>query len=390
MKKIKLGIVGLGRGCSAGRLIRRQSRYVEITAICDKNEEVLKSRAASFGTADAGQTVSAGNVSSAFDGETYLSFDEMLTRADMEAVYIATPIPDHADMVVQALNAGLHVISEVVCATSLEDCWRILNAVKRTGKKYMLAEQYCYIRPWTIASNMAKAGLFGEIYYAEGNYLMDFTNRAGYPYIGGWRQNVYHMHRGHVYITHSLGPLAQLFGEDLKYVSSMGSGSYPRHWGLRADNVTVLSIQTESGKMIHLKQDFLSPRPHDFLYYGFQGTKGAFEGSHSYHGAFETAIQPMDQKVYLQGSGTPGKWRDLEEFAGEFLPDYWKNVPEELFNNGYNGGTAHMFDEFALSILNDTPTPISVEEALNWTAAGICSEQSSDQNGTPVEIPSFH
>ena len=98
----------------------------------------------------------------------------------------------------------------------------------------------------------------------------------------------------------------------------------------------------------------------------------------------------MDQKVYLQGSGTPGKWRDLEEFAGEFLPDYWKNVPEELFDNGYNGGTAHMFDEFALSILNDTPTPISVEEALNWTAAGICSEQSSDQNGTPVEIPSFH
>ena len=96
----------------------------------------------------------------------------------------------------------------------------------------------------------------------------------------------------------------------------------------------------------------------------------------------------MDQKVYLQGSGTSGKWRDLEEFADEFLPDYWKDVPAEFFDN--DGGTVHMFDEFALSILNDTPVPISPEEALNWTAAGICSEQSSDQNGMPVEIPTFH
>lgn len=38
----------------------------------------------------------------------------------------------------------------------------------------------------------------------------------------------------------------------------------------------------------------------------------------------------MDQKVYLQGSGTSGKWRDLEEFADEFLPDYWKDVPAEF------------------------------------------------------------
>ena len=390
MRKIKLGIVGLGRGSCAGEQIRRRCRFLEITAICDKNENVLRTRTASFGAADAGQKLSDERTFSMFEGGTYLSYDEMLQKGDIEAVYIATPIPAHAEMVIKALNAGKHVISEVVCAVTLEDCRRIQSAIKQTGRKYMLAEQYCYIRPWTIAFHMAQAGLFGEIYYAEGNYLMDFTNRSGYPYIGGWRQNIYHMHRGHVYITHSLGPLAKLFHEDLKSVSSMGSGSFPRHWGLRADNVTVLSIKTESGKLIHLKQDFLSPRPHDFLYYAFQGTKGAFEGTHSYHGAFEKSIQPMDQKVYLQGSGTSGKWRDLEEFADEFLPDYWKDVPAEFFDNGYDGGTVHMFDEFALSILNDTPVPISPEEALNWTAAGICSEQSSDQNGMPVEIPTFH
>lgn len=390
MKKLKMGIVGLGRGAGAGALIREQSKLIEITAICDNNEERLQNVARQFGGADAGRAAESSNARSAFEGETYVSFDEMLQKADMEVVYIATPIPAHADMVIQALNAGKHVISEVICATTLEDCQRILDTIRQTGKKYMMAEQYCYIRPWSIVMNMVKAGLFGEIFYAEGNYSMDFTQRPGYPYVGGWRQNIYHMHRGHVYITHSLGPLAMLFDEDLKYVSSMGSGSYPHHWGLRADNTTVLNIQTESRKIIHLKQDFLSPRPSDFLYYAFQGTKGGFEGSHSYNGLFIKEIQKMDQKVYLHGKGEAGKWRDLEEFAAEFEPDYWKNIPKEWFDNGYNGGTVPIFDMFADAVLNNTPVPLSPEETLNWTAAGICSETSSNLNGMPVEIPTFH
>ena len=53
MRKIKLGIVGLGRGSCAGEQIRRRCRFLEITAICDKNENVLRTRTASFGAADA-------------------------------------------------------------------------------------------------------------------------------------------------------------------------------------------------------------------------------------------------------------------------------------------------------------------------------------------------
>ena len=221
MKKLKLGIVGLGRGAGAGALIREQSKLIDVTAICDIDENRLKNVAARFGGADAGRSADSSNAGAPFAGETYLSFDEMLQKADIDAVYVATPIPAHADMVVQALNAGKHVVSEVICATTLEDCRRIKDAIRRSGKKYMMAEQYCFIRPWSIVMNMVKAGLFGEIYYAEGSYTMDFTRRPGYPYVGGWRQNIYHNHRGHVYITHSLGPLSMLFDEPLKYAETV-------------------------------------------------------------------------------------------------------------------------------------------------------------------------
>lgn len=387
MRKLKIGIVGLGRGAAAGALAMEQSRKVEITAICDLDEKLLSNRAASFGAADAGRGES--NAGARFPGSVYVSYEEMLKDANIEAVYVATPIPCHAEHCRMALNAGKHVLSEVTALADMRDCTSLLETVKSSGKKYMLAENYCYLRPWSIVMGMVKAGLFGEIYYAEGDYLMDFTERPGYPYIGGWRQNVYHMHRGHVYITHSLGPLMMLFNEPVKKVCCVGSGQHPRNWGLRADNNCNLLLKTQSGKSIHLRQDFLSPRPHNFLYYGFQGTKGAYEGTKSLRGAFVTDIQEGDHRVYIQGLCKVGEWRNLEDFASEFLPETWKAVPPEKVDNGYNGGVPMMFDDFAQAIFDDRDTTIPIETSLNWTAAGLLSEQSADLDGIPVDVPDF-
>jgi len=44
----------------------------------------------------------------------------------------------------------------------------------------MLAENYCYLKAWNMVMKMVKAGLFGEIYYAEGDYLMNFHQRLGF------------------------------------------------------------------------------------------------------------------------------------------------------------------------------------------------------------------
>ena len=110
----------------------------------------------------------------------FYSLDELL-KTDVEAVVLATPIPDHANHVVAALGAGKHVLSEVTCATTMEDCLRIANAVKTAKGKYMMEENYCYYRPLTIVQNMIKAGLLGDIYYGESDYLMDFQLRPGFP-----------------------------------------------------------------------------------------------------------------------------------------------------------------------------------------------------------------
>jgi predicted dehydrogenase len=58
----------------------------------------------------------------------------------LDFVHINSPIPDHAPMSIAALKAGKHVMCTVPMATSIDDCRKIVELVKKTGLKYMVAE----------------------------------------------------------------------------------------------------------------------------------------------------------------------------------------------------------------------------------------------------------
>ena len=378
-KKLNIGVLGLGRGVTAAEIARKYATRVRISAICDIDPKRLESGAARLGVS-----------------KTYSDYNAMLHDTQLDAIYVATPIPCHVEHCRAALQSGKHVLSEVTALTDLSDADSLLQAQQKSGKLYMLAENYCYLKAWKMVMKMVQAGLFGEIYYAEGDYLMNFHQRAGFPYVGGWRQCVYHMHRGHVYITHSLGPLMQAFGyEPLQRVSCMGSGSYPHHWGLRADNTCNLLLQTASGKLIRLRQDFLSYRPDNYLFYAIQGTKGVYEGGRSYPGAYHEgdrrSVQQATHKVCIKGLCGPEEWIDLFSLK-EFLPETsegWLSEEDIQKYGVYNEGVGIMFNDFAAAVLEGENVELSLENALNWSAAGLVSERSADACGLPMPIPIF-
>lgn len=377
MNTVSIGVLGLGRGARAAEIAHLLSQKTQIRAVCDVNRALADKVGANLDC-----------------GAVYYSYEDMLKCDDLDAIFVATPIPNHAEHVTQALNAGKHVMSEVTALTDMKDCQSLLETVKASGRMYMLAENYCYLRSWLTIMNMVKDGVFGEIYYAEGDYLMNFHGRGGFPHIGGWREEVYHMHRGHVYITHSLGPLAQAFDEPIRSVCCVGSGSHPREWGLRADCTCNLLCQTESKKLIRLREDFLSPRPHNYLFYAIQGTKGAYEGGRSYPGTHHEGdrrkTRESSHKVHIQGLCGNDEWRDLYDFT-EYIPEGpgWLSEEQIQKYGAHDEGTAVMFDDFADAILQGRTSPIGVSESLNWTATGLLSEVSADGNGMPVEVPVF-
>lgn len=366
MKKVKTAVVGLNRGGILAKHILDYVKKLDLISVCD----IDKAKADKFALDNKIESV-------------YYSIDDLL-KTDVEAIIFATPIPDHPQHVIAALNADKHVLSEVTSGITIDECKKIAEAVKKSGKKYMLEENYCYYRPITIVHNMIKSGLLGDIYYAESDYLMDFQLRPGFPaQLQNWRKEVYFGRRGHPYITHSLGPLSFLMNDKIKTVTCMGAGKFE---DLVADRTCVLMCQTEKGGMIRLRNSFVSSRPDIYTHYNFQGTKGAYQGSQSkddYH------------KIHIRGLMKNDEWRNIYDFK-EYLPKEWNLYPDNYFDDSvdtgtdkYDVGAPLLLDAFADCIINDTEPPINADFALNWTAAGILSEESINNGSIPVEIPDF-
>ena len=118
VKKVKLGVVGLGRGKHVAiELINEDN--VELKAVCDKNPELLKLAVDDFTKAGFKNF------------ETYETFDQMIENADIDAVYIATDAIYHVPYVIKAMDMGKHVISEIPAVNSIEEAKALKAAVKR-------------------------------------------------------------------------------------------------------------------------------------------------------------------------------------------------------------------------------------------------------------------
>jgi len=79
----------------------------------------------------------------------------------------------HVPQSILALDHGVHVLSEVPAGISIDECRDLTRAAARSKAIYMMAENYVFMRPNMLVRQIARAGLFGQLYYAEGEYLHD-------------------------------------------------------------------------------------------------------------------------------------------------------------------------------------------------------------------------
>jgi predicted dehydrogenase len=88
---------------------------------------------------------------------------ELINDKNIDVVYIATPPATHAELAIQALNAGKHVLIEKPFATSVEEAHRIAEAAKRSGTFCMEAMWMRFLP--TIEHTLAavRAGNLGDV-----------------------------------------------------------------------------------------------------------------------------------------------------------------------------------------------------------------------------------
>ena len=361
VQKLKVGVAGLRRGVSYINGFKALEE-AEVVAICDVNRSTLEKVGETFGIKN-----------------QYLDYEEML-EGGIDIAVVSSPMHYHVPQAISALKSNIHVLSEVTAAISLDECYLLLRAAQKSKAKYMMAENYCYIKENVLIKNMVRQGLFGDIYFAEGEYTHELHSlhhdSRGKP---TWRYYWQVGRNGVTYGTHSLGPVLDWFSERVVTVSCLGTGvrTDPEH--VMEDTVLML-CKTESGALIKIRLDMLSYRPHSLAYYSLQGTKGCYEAP---RGLGDT------HRIWLLDDCRKYEWKPLKDYEERYLPEKWLKPPEEALKAGHWGGDYWMLRDFLDSIVNNTTPSIDVYKALDFTAPGLVSEESIKQGGKPLQVPDF-
>ena len=92
-------------------------------------------------------------------------YRELVSRPDIDAVVIATPVASHGELAYAALSAGKHVLVEKPLATTVEDGARLITLAHRKGRILMVGHTFLYSVAVRCLKQYVEHGELGEVFY---------------------------------------------------------------------------------------------------------------------------------------------------------------------------------------------------------------------------------
>ncbi|MBC2593410.1 Gfo/Idh/MocA family oxidoreductase [Ruficoccus amylovorans] len=116
--------------------------------------------------------------------EIYGSVDELLAAGTVDAVAIVTPDAFHAEVAIQCLKAGKHVLCEKPLAVNYPDAQRMVKAAAKAGVINMVNFSYRDMPSLQAVAKLVHSGKLGEIRHVEASYLQSWLASKVW---GDWR-----------------------------------------------------------------------------------------------------------------------------------------------------------------------------------------------------------
>lgn len=252
-KDIGVGVIGLGMGRNMLDINADSQSRMEVRAICDANEEVLRKVQAGSGVPFA-----------------TTRYEELLARTDISVVGIYTPDDLHAEHIAAALAAGKHVICTKPMVVSLEEAQQVVSMVRQSGRKFMVGQTCRFVPQFMAAKKMYEDGDLGRPLFAEAHYVHDMR-----PVLDAtpwrWQHPQDFMYGG---ACHPIDLLRWFFGDvDEVFTYAAKSGMDPRYD--QPDNF-LISLRFKSGVMARILAVFgLVEPPLPMLGLGIYGSAGS-------------------------------------------------------------------------------------------------------------------
>lgn len=364
--KVRIGVLGAYRGKSMIDVLMHYREDAEIVAICDFFEPALnnvRNQALRLGLK---------NISYYADFETFL-------KHDMDAVCLANYANEHAPFAIACLDAGMHVISEVMPCETMAQAVDLVEAVERSGKIYAYAENYCYMDTTFEMWQRYQEGKLGEIRYAEGEYIHDCSICAPQITYGDknhWRNRLFPTY----YCSHSLGPILTISGrrpvQVIGYETPPCMDNYKRIGNANKAGIEMVTLDNGAVvKSIHggLKRE----TTFDNFNYQVYCEKGMMESGRLEENAVFNFYQEGEKLCV-------GHW---ERYTPEkrIRPDMAKQFPT------HHGGDFYALYFFIQKILGrpEGKWSIDVYQAVDMGICGILAWRSALNGNQPIRVPNF-
>lgn len=380
---VRLAIVGVG--CRGSFWVEQLLHipHAELTAVCDVYTDRVEAACAQAEKLCGRRPLG------------FTDYREMLERAALDGVLIATNWERHFEIAIAAMKKGVRPGIEAGGANTVEDGFALVRTSEETGVPCMILENCCYGREEMAVLNMVKKGLFGELIHCEAGYAHDLRDEICLGTENRHYRLAHYLSRnGDNYPTHGIGPMANCLninrGNRFVMLTSMASKEYGLSAWVKAHlpadhelagkrfvqgDVVTTMLKCANGETVLLTLSTSLPRAYSRCNV-VQGANGMWmeDGRH----------------IHIEGRSKPHLWEDFDPYMEEFDHPLWKEYRQkELHALGHGGMDYLVGSAFVESIREGTEPPLDVYDAAVYSAITALSEQSVALGSMPVAFPDF-
>ncbi len=370
---MRIGIIGCGpRAWYNGIPKLRQYAEYDLVSLCDIRPNLVE-RVGQAVTHEYDVTLN-----------TYTDYRDMIQKEKLDAVLILIDADKQAAVICDCLESDLHVMAEVPMCYTMEDCWRIVTTVERTGKQFLLMEQLRYggyVQAWR---EIVASGVLGPIAWAEGEYFHNLPLRMHQDSNGiyynaqaekksldiqpTWRA----LQPQIVYLPHDLSPILYALDDRVVRVTAMQSSVPTETAGKQYPAMQAALMHTAKDTVMRMAVTFSTASPERHWQH-IKGTRGYVELPRTADGPY---------LLWVDGWQMP---KAIEMPWGLQRVD----APEAAVGSGHGDCDYYVFAAFADAVLRDQPLTFDVYKAVEITAPALAAAESLARHGEPVDVPDF-
>ncbi len=175
----KIGIIGCGSIVRSQHLLAYKKYGVTVGGVYDISPEAIQLAQAEYDI-----------------GTVYASVDDLLSDPSIEVVDIGTHPAERVDLVLRALQAGKHVLSQKPVALDVASARRLIAMADQCGRKLAVNQNGRWSPAWQLATRLIESGVIGDVFAVTHFFDVNFewVTRTPFDRVKHWLFYDYTIH----------------------------------------------------------------------------------------------------------------------------------------------------------------------------------------------------